>query len=289
MYGAERRFEQFTILEPAAPRGARDFGQNFVINDNLAAPGTGGEAFASFMQGIPDGGSITSVTPNIDYRRQIYAFYALDDFKATPRLTLNLGLRYELFTTVKAANNHIDTFDFASQSLIVPSGQNVTLTPTLGTELVLRNNGTPGLIHPDLNNFAPRVGFSYQLSDKLVFRSGYGIFYGGQENGPFSNPSPGFNPPFLASESFNAPCTAPTANPNQQDCSISAANNSNLPLNVLSQGFPLNSLQDPNSPELYSLDPRLVTPYTQQWHLGVEYQLPADTVFEISYAGSRGL
>ena len=96
-------------------------------------------------------------------------------------------------------------------SLIVPSGQNAQLTPTLGTELPLQSNGTPGLISPDLNNFAPRIGLSYQLSDKLVLRTGYGIFYGGQENGPFSNPSPGFNPPFLSSQSYNAPCGAPTA------------------------------------------------------------------------------
>ena len=71
-FGTELRFEQFTILEPAAARGEMDFGGGFLINDNYGAPGTGGEAFASFMQGISDGGSITSVTPNIDYRRQIY-------------------------------------------------------------------------------------------------------------------------------------------------------------------------------------------------------------------------
>jgi hypothetical protein len=204
---------------------------------------------------------------------------------------LNLGLRYELFTTIKEANNHQATFDFNSLSLIAPSGQNTALTPTHGTELAIQNTGSRGLINPDLNNFAPRVGLAYQISDKLVLRSGYGIFYGGQENGPFSNPSPGFNPPFLSSEAFSTPCAAPSANPkpNQLDCSISAANNGGLPLNVLSQGFPAASLTDPNAPELYSLDPHLVTPYTQQWHLGFEYELPADTVLEVSYAGSRGL
>jgi hypothetical protein len=290
-FGTELRFEQFTILEPAAARGSMDFGGGFLINDNLADPGTGGEAFASFMQGISDGGSITSVTPNIIYNRQIYAVYALDDFKATPRLTLNLGLRYELFTTIKEANNHQTTFNFNTLSLIAPSGQNTPLTPTLGTELTIQNNGSPGLISPDLKNFAPRIGLAYQLSDKLVLRSGYGIFYGGQESGPFSNPSPGFNPPYLSSEAFGTPCTAPTANPglNQTDCSISAANNGGLPLNVLAQGFPSTSLSNPNAPELYSLEPGLATPYTQQWHLGFEYQLPADTVLEVSYAGSLGL
>ncbi|MGA7292590.1 MAG: TonB-dependent receptor [Terriglobales bacterium] len=296
-FGTELRFEQFTILEPAAARGSMDFGGGFLINDNLADPGTGGEAFATFMQGISDGGSITSVTPNVIYNRQIYAVYALDDIKVTPKLTVNLGLRYELFTTIKEANNNQSTFDFNNLSLVAPSGQNRQLTPTLATELAILNNGSNGLISPDLNNFAPRIGMAYQLFDKLVLRAGYGIFYGGQENGPFSNPSPGFNPPFLSSEAYSTPCAAPSANPasGQQDCSISAANNNGLPLNQLQAGFAnnvntgLSPLADPNSPELYSLDPHLVTPYTQQWHLGFEYQLPAATVLQISYAGSRGL
>src|SRR5208282_378224 len=103
-FGGELRFEQFTILEPAAARGSMDFGGNFLINDNLASPGSGGEAFATFMQGISDGGTITSLNPNIIYNRQIYSVYALDDFKVTPRLTLNLGLRYELFSTIKEAD-----------------------------------------------------------------------------------------------------------------------------------------------------------------------------------------
>jgi TonB dependent receptor len=284
-FGAELRFEQFTIFQPASPRGDMSFGSDFT--DNPASPGSGGEAIATFLLGIPDGGDITSLH-NVDYRRQIYAVYALDDVKVTPRLTLNLGLRYELFTTIKEANDQAATFDFKSLSLIVPRGQKQQLTPTLATELNVLRNGSRGLISPDLNNFAPRIGLAYQLTDKLVLRSGYGIFYGGQENGPFSNPSPGFNPPYFDSQAFSTPCSAPSANPNGLDCSISAAN-SGLPLNVLSEGFPTNSLTDPNSPNLYSLDPRLVTPYTQQWHLGLEYQLPADTVFQVSYGGSRGL
>jgi hypothetical protein len=286
-FGAELRFEQFTIYQPAQARGSMSFGNEFT--DNPASPGSGGEAVATFLLGIPDGGSITSLH-NVIYNRQIYAVYGLDDIKVTPRFTLNLGLRYELFTTIKEANAQAATFDFNSLSLIVPSGQNAQLTPTLGTELTMQRNGSRGLIRPDLNNFAPRIGFSYQLSDKLVLRSGYGIFYGGQENGPFSNPSPGFNPPFFSSQVFNPPCSVPFANSNfpASDCSISTAN-SGLPLNVLANGFPANSLSDPNSPSLYSIDPHLVTPYMQQWHLGLEYQLPANTVLEVSYAGSRGL
>jgi hypothetical protein len=283
--GGELRFEEFTILEPAAPRGDLSFGSDFT--DNPAAPGTGGDAFATFLLGIPDGGEINGVN-NIVYRRQIYSVYALDDFKITPRLTLNLGLRYEMFTTIKEANNLQGTFDFPSQSIIVPSALSASAATfpasatTLATELNIQHIGSRGLISPDLNNFAPRIGLAYQITDKLELRSGYGIFYGGQENGPFSNPSPGYNPPFSASQVYSSNCTSPAANAAVLDCTIPG-------LNVLSQGFPSNALSNPNTPSLYSIYPHLVTPYTQQWHFGVEYQLPSQTVLELTYAGSRGL
>lgn len=286
-FGGEVRVEQFTILEPGQPRGQMSFGADF--DDNPGAPGSSTSAFATFLLGVPDGGFINGLN-NIIYNRQMYSGYALDDFTVTPRLTLNLGLRYEFVSTIKEANNLQANFDFNTLSLIVPKGQNTPLSPALATELKVQNTGTPGLISPDLNNFAPRIGLSYELTNKLVLRSGYGIFYGGQESGPFSNPSPGYNPPYSASQSYVTPCGARSANPAGINCSISGA----LPLNVLSQGFSgpsntVNPLSDPNSPTLYSLDPRLVTPYTQQWHLGLEYQLPAETLLEVSYAGSRGL
>jgi Carboxypeptidase regulatory-like domain/TonB dependent receptor len=285
--GGELRFEQFTLLEPAAGRGYWTFGNDFTDNPGTLTVGTGGDAFATFLLGIPDTGGITSVN-NVDYRRQIYAIYALDDFKVTPRLTLNLGLRYELFTTIKEANDNQGAFDFATQTIIVPRGQTKTWTPgqTLASELPITATGTRGLINPDLNNFAPRIGFAYQLADKLVLRGGYGVFYGGQESGPFSNPSPGFNPPFFSSQSFNTGCGAPTP-----ACFVSPLGNGNANFanyNALGTAF-VGALDDPNTPSLYSIDPGLRTPYTQQWHLGVEYQLPAQTVLQVTYAGSRGL
>jgi len=290
-FGAEVRLEQFTIFQPSASRGAINFGTEFTsnpaapieftaANDNTSGV-PGGNAFASFLLGIPDSGSIVNLH-NIDYRRQIYSGYVQDDWKVSRRLTLNLGLRYEMFSTIKEHGNQQATFDFATGTLIVPKGVTATLTPTLAALIPISATGTPGLVSPDLNNFAPRVGFAYLLSDKLVMRGGYGMFYGGQENGPFSNPSPGFNPPFFVTQSFNMPCTQGIANPAAVDCSIPG-------LNVLSNGFPANALVDPNTPILYSIDPNIRTPYNQQWHLGFQYQLPADTLLEISYAGSRGL
>jgi TonB dependent receptor/Carboxypeptidase regulatory-like domain len=284
-YGTEVRLEQFTILQPASSRGDMGFGGDFT--DNPAAPGSGsssftGGAFATFLLGIPDFGDISSFH-NIDYRRQIYSGYAEDDWKATDRLTLNLGLRYEMFSTIKEHNNQEATFNFDCLCLIVPKGQNAPLTPTLAASLPIVRDGSRGLISPDRNNFAPRIGFAYQISNKLVTRAGYGVFYGGQENGPFSNPSPGFNPPFYLQETFpQTNCFDSSANPLQEDCSIPN-------FNVLANGYPATSLSDPNSPSFYSLSPKLRTPYTQQWHFGVQYQLPADTVLEVSYAGSHGL
>ena len=290
-FGAEVRLEQFTIFQPSASRGSMNFGTEFTSNPAAPVEFTaandstsgipGGNGFASFLLGIPDGGSIVNLH-NIDYRRQIYAGYVQDDWKVSNRLTVNVGLRYEVFSSIKEHHNEQATFDFATGTLIVPKGTTATLTPTLAGEIPVSATGSDGLVSPDLNNVAPRIGFAYKITDKLVLRSGYGIFYGGQENGPFSNPSPGFNPPFFVTQSFTTPCTQGIANPAVVDCSIPG-------LNQLSNGFPANALVDPNTPILYSIDPHIRTPYNQQWHFGFQYQLPAETVLEISYAGSRGL
>jgi hypothetical protein len=287
-FGTEVRIEQFTIFQPAEARGALSFGNDFT--DNPAAPGTGGSSFATMLLGIADGGGITSLH-NIDYRRQIYAGFGQDDWKANDRLTVNLGLRYEVFSTVKEHNDEEGTFVFGPNSLLVPTGQNEALTPLLAASIPIQH-GSRGLISPDLNNFAPRIGFAYRATNKLVVRSGYGIFYGGQENGPYSNPSPGFNPPFFSSESLSTPCGNLAANPavtpgQPLNCSIASLNMNGS--NTLANGFPPTALSNPNTPELYSVSPNLRTPYNQQWHFGVQYQMPADTMLDVSYAGSRGL
>jgi len=280
-FGTELRREEFTIFQPASPRGNLDFGPQFT--DNPAAPGSGGSGFASFMAGLTDGGAINNLH-NVDYFRPIYAFYGQDDWKITSRLTLNLGLRYELFTTVKERNNNQGTFDLndpSNPTVIIPKGVTNQLTPTLSTQIRLSPTASRGLISPDTNNFAPRIGLAYQLKEKTVVRAGYGVFYGGQENGPYSNPSPGFNPPFFVTQAFNTPCSASSANPGSQDCTVPG-------LSSLQNGFPSNALSDPNTPTLFSIDQHLVTPYMQQWHLSVQQEMPASSVFEITYAGSKG-
>jgi hypothetical protein len=278
-FGTEVRFEEFTIFQPASPRGNLNFGGGFVSNPDSD---TGVQAgFAQFLLGIPDGGSITNLH-NVDYLRPVYALYGQDDIKLTPKLTLNLGLRYELFLTVKEKFNNQGTYDLSKQILFVPKGQKEQLTPTIAALVPLSATVSRGLINPDLNNFAPRIGFAYSITPRLVIRSGFGIFYGGEENGPYSNPSQGFNPPFFVTQAFNQPCGFADANPaSVNDCTIPG-------LRFLSQGFPASSLTDPNTPQLFTLDPKLVTPYMSQWHLSTQYQLPFETLFEVTYAGSKG-
>src|SRR6202050_4595825 len=287
-FGTEVRIEQFTIFQPAEARGSLSFGNDFT--DNPAAPGTGGSSFATMLLGVADGGGITSLH-NIDYRRQIYAGFAQDDWKANDRLTVNLGLRYEVFSTVKEHNNEEGTFVYGPNAMLVPSGQNEPLTQLLAASIPIEH-GSRGLSNTYVKHFAPRVGFAFRATNKLVVRGGYGVFYGGQENGPYSNPSPGFNPPFFSSESFSTPCGNLAANPGVTpgqplNCSIASLNMNGS--NTLANGFPPTALSNPNTPELYSVSPNLRTPYTQQWHFGVQYQMPADTMLDVSYAGSRGL
>jgi hypothetical protein len=280
-FGVEIDRNEFSIYQPAEPRGTLDFGTQFTDNAGSLTLGTGGSGFASFLLGIPDSGSISNAI-NIDYFRPSWNFYAQDDWKLSPKLTLNYGLRYELYQTVRERNNHEGTYDLTTQTLILPKGQPTTLTPQLAAIIPVSATGSDGLIHPDLNNFAPRLGLAYSLMSKSVLRAGYGFFYGGSESGPYSNPSPGYNPPYYATNSYSPNCSLGSANSTQTDCSIPG-------LSVLANGFPTDALTDPNTPLLYSLDPHLVTPYVQQYQLSTEYQLPSNFLFTAAYAGSHGL
>ena len=227
-FGTEIRLEQFTMFQDSAPRGDLGFAQDFTANPalpvNADGSPTGGEDIASFLVGAPDSANIVNLHAP-DYHRKIFAFFGQDDFRVNGRLTLNLGLRYELFRPVTEGKNQMATFDFGSNSLIVPKGQTAELTPTIASFLPIVRNGLPSLVNPDYRTFAPRIGFAYKINNPLVLRGGYGIFYGGQESGPFSFPSPGFNPPYFLSQSFNSPCGSParpTRTPPMKTIALSA-------------------------------------------------------------------
>ena len=108
----------------------------------------------------------------MDDHRNIFAFFAQDDIQINSRLTVNLGLRYELFRPITEANNQQGTFDFATGSLILPKGQTAQLTPFLSTIIPVNATARRGLIPPDDTYFAPRVGLAHKITDKLVMCAG---------------------------------------------------------------------------------------------------------------------
>ncbi|HEY1949962.1 MAG TPA: hypothetical protein VGG97_23330 [Bryobacteraceae bacterium] len=275
-FGGEFRPEEFTIYQPADPRGSLSFGTQFT--DNAGAPGTGGSGFATLLTGQPGGGNINNLT-NVDYLRHNFAFFAQDDWRVTPKLTINVGLRYEFFSPVYERFNAQANFNPTTGQLDIPKDTNVSLTPTLAGILPVNHNATNALVDFDYNNVAPRLGLAYQATSRLVVRSAFGMFYNGEESGPYSNPSPGFNPPYFVSESFVAPCSLPSSNA-AQNCSVPG-------LASLSGGFPANSLIDPNTPNLFSIDPHIKTPYTIQWHATVQYQAGQNSVLDVAYVGSK--
>lgn len=277
-FGGDFRPEEFTIYQPATPRGALSFGP--VYTDNPAQPGSGGSGLADLLAGQPDGGSVNNLH-NVDYTRKNYSVFVQNDWRVTNKLTLNLGLRYEFYGTVKERFSAQANFNPITGQLDIPSSSNAALTPTFAQLLQVNHHATGGLVHPDYNNFAPRVGFAFQALPRLVLRSAFGVFYNASENGPYSNPSPGFNPPYFVGETFAAPCGLPSANPASLDCSVPG-------LGFLSAGLPANALVDPNTPTLFSLDPYMRTPYVMQWHFTMQYQAGANSVLEVAYVGSKG-
>ena len=274
--GGEIRPEEDTIFEPANPRGAMDFGTQFT--DNAAAPGTGGSGLATLLTGQPDDGNINNLN-NIDYFRHTYSLFVQNDWRLTPKLSLNLGLRYEYFSPIYERFNAQASFNPNTGALDIPRSSNVTLPASL-SYLPVNHNASNSLIHPDYVNFSPRVGLAYQITPKFTAQSAFGVFFNGDEAGPYSNPSPGFNPPYFDSQVYVAPCSLPSYNSAAQDCSVPG-------LSVLSQGFPSNALSEPNTPSLFSLSTNLRTPYVMQWHLTFQYALTNSTVLNASYVGSK--
>ncbi len=276
-FGGEIRPEHFSIYEPADPRGSMGF--THVYTDNAGDPGTGGNSLATLLTGQPSGGNINNLN-NIDYYRHTFALFLQDDWRALPNLTLNLGFRYEFFSPVYSKNNAQANFNQITGLLDIPKNSHVSLTPTLAATLPVNHNASDALISTDYKDFSPRVGLAYNATRRLAVQSAYVVFFNGDEAGPSSNPSPGFNPPYFIRHTFPAPCALP---------SYSAAENCAVPgISTLAQGFPASSLTDPNTPTLFALDPNLRMPYVIQWHLSTQYELSGKTMLEVAYVGSKG-
>ncbi|HEX4650434.1 MAG TPA: TonB-dependent receptor [Granulicella sp.] len=193
-----------------------------------------------------------SITPP-HYRMWESSGYVQDDWHVLSNLTLNLGLRYDVFTPYTEAHNAISNFD-----------------PTTGTIIVAGQNGTNNYagLHPTWSNVAPRIGFAYTPHPSWVLRGGFGMSYV-PEN--FTSNASLKNQPFISSV---------------------LCNNGACPdgITTLAQGPPLpvaQSITNPSGAIPDTLDPHFRTSYLEQFNLTLEKQLGANVV-RASYVGMLG-
>jgi hypothetical protein len=247
-------------------------------NPQQATPDTG-NGFASFLLGVGSGTDQTGFNKFPATDKHLLGWYVQDGWKATSKLTLTLGLRYEIQTAPTERHNAQQYFNFtASNPISAAVGFNVP------GELVFNSSGNSGLYDTSHTNFAPRIGAAYQLRDKLVLRGGYGVFfvpnyYGNGPNIGYSQSTPwvtslnsGLNP--SSTLSGNATLGLPSAFPNGQ---VPSTGNSLGGLTDV--GFGLNPV----------VDNVRHSPYVQQWMLGVQYSFTNNDLLDISYVGNHGV
>ena len=223
--------------------------------------GNSGLSYADFLLGDVKGSQLTNVA-FVDQRLWMLSGFVQDDFKLRPNLTLNLGLRYDFSTPAMEGKNNMANFDPAANG---GAGG-----------LVFASDGSiedRSLVQVNKRNFAPRIGVSYAINPKTVFRAGYGIYYMLFERFG-SEDQLALNAPFIVNNVQSAPSTAAA------------------PLFLLQDGFPANSL-DPKQPGLLgqvrvrAVDPATPTPYVQQWSFGFQRELPWHLVGGLNYVGTH--
>jgi Carboxypeptidase regulatory-like domain/TonB dependent receptor/TonB-dependent Receptor Plug Domain len=253
-------------IDVPGTRGRFDFAAAYT--SYLGVSGTG-NALADFLAGTPINVLLTNSSV-VHQRRYMYSFFGQDDWKVTPKLTLNLGLRYDFGSPSYEADNRLANFD--PQAALAATNQAQALASLkLATDGGLESRS---LIKPDRNNFAPRFGFAYSVNEKLVVRGGYGLYYNlidriGSED------QIALNPPNIIN--FNT----------RTDAVGSAVAGV-----TLSGGLPANLL-NPNNIQIRNIqvragNPNAQTPYVQQMSIGVQYQLGNDWFAEANYVHTKG-
>jgi hypothetical protein len=295
--GFEMQHLRFPWFAPAYPRGEFQFNGVYTDIPGLKGDATGlAQALltptaATVPGGLAGvGGMDTALASNFagpDDQRHYYGAYFQDDWKATPKLTWNLGLRWEFFGQVVerygAQANMIPSVPGSAQYLIPTSRQGVSLSPSFPTTLAkdgikLGYSSEPGLTNTPLDNFGPRIGLAYRVTPKVVVRAGYGMFYAGFTN-IGGSPDIGSNYPFLYNFSFFDPDPAhPIVYPNGSLATLEAGL-TGIPLSpafVNAKGLGLEGLQTGYN-----------TPYTQEYNFSIEYQVSPNQTLSLGYVGNN--
>lgn len=249
--GFDDRWYQLNAVAPSNPAGAFAFATTETSQPGVAGTGN---AFASFLLGQVDTFSIDLQQSKIRPRDFIEEYFAQDDWRVTPRLTLNLGARWTLHHPSVEKNNQGAVFNLQTQQL-----------DYLGVD---GNPRSARELHYD--NVAPRLGFTYELTPKTVVRSGFGIVFIDQSGitTPFTTPQFPFiqNVAQRSLDSVNAAFTlssGPTVSP------IALTPNAGLGQSV------------------YSSQRALGSGYVQQWNLAVQRALTNNLSVDVAYVGSH--
>jgi hypothetical protein len=228
--------------------------------------------YADFLLGLPQTAGRANAAPLINAINTDMALFVQDDWKITPKLTLNLGVRYEYNPPYHEKDSNLFNFDTTTGRLVVPNEAALgRINPLFPTDLVpvvtAKEAGLPeSLFYSDLNNFVPRFGFAYRpfTNGRTVIRGGYGIYIDDLTSSIWRIGTGG---PFVSRETFTNSIT--NGVPDFQ-----------FP-NAFPAGFGAIGAQSFNA-----INPRLVNPYIQQWNVTLEHQV-LDMGFRISYIGTN--
>ncbi len=240
------------------------------------ASSTAGNSFASLLLGTGSSGNLIQNWKNVASQNFYYAGYVQDDWKVTSKLTLNLGLRYDIETPRTERYNRMNYFDPSAPS---PLAKVVPGYPDLkgGVVFVGVDRNSRYQYKVDDNNFAPRFGLAYQATSKTVIRLAYAHIFG---------PSP------QAAQGTVGPFGFRTENPwvNSLD--------GITPYNLLSNPYPQGFVPSPGSSQglltqaganLQAPMQDTIVPYNMQWNFTVQRELPGQAMVEVAYVGTRGL
>ncbi len=222
-------------------------------------------------------------------KRSYWGGFFQDDWKINPRLTLNLGVRYEWFSptgeTYNAQANFVPGNPGSTAAYLIPAARRdqpvlsssfTNLLAQDGIQLKYTDQYGSGLTNVQTTNFAPRIGIAYRPSDKWVVRAGFGMFYGAFENRGGS-PSLAYNYPFQYSFSFPAPSP------------VAPIRYSNGSLATLENGLTAIPL-DPTQVNGFNLSLRGIqlnykTPYYENYNFSIQRQLTKSSALTVSYVG----
>jgi hypothetical protein len=268
-FGGEYRWLHFNEGQLNFPTGTFSFTRGFTQGPNpVQSSNTAGFGFASFLLGAVSSGQINRLNP-ISTQSRYAAGFIQDDWRITTRLTLNLGLRWEMSSGDMEKYNRLAYFDATA---VNPLGAKAGFPNLLGQlGWIGQGNGNQ---QETANNFGPRVGIAYQLSRKTVLRGGYAIYYlprNVQGNGDG------------AVEAFRT-------------TTMLASIDGLTPTNRLNNPYPTGIL-----PALNDRDPlanvgstiaaptrAYKNPYSQTWSMGVQQELPGKLVLDVHYWGNKG-